>query len=110
MSRDLEITEIADRVMKRTAADNKALLFENVEGFEMPVAINLFGTGLTGFMYETYTPNGFDNLPTIPNLSIPGLSSIPGVGPVVAAVDPDGGQARSLRRNVIVEQALGDVQ
>src|SRR5438270_8794197 len=27
------------------------------------VAINLFGTGLTGFMYETYTPNGFPSMP-----------------------------------------------
>jgi 4-hydroxy-3-polyprenylbenzoate decarboxylase len=44
VSRDLEITEIADRVMKRKPADNKALLFENVDGFEMPVAINLFGS------------------------------------------------------------------
>ncbi len=44
VSRDLEITEIADRVMKTQGAGNKALLFENVEGFEIPVAINLFGS------------------------------------------------------------------
>jgi 4-hydroxy-3-polyprenylbenzoate decarboxylase len=44
VSRDLEITEIADRVMKGPAAKNKALLFENVPGFDMPVAINLFGS------------------------------------------------------------------
>src|SRR4051794_31976237 len=44
VSRDLEITEIADRVMKGPASRNKALLFENVSGFDMPVAINLFGT------------------------------------------------------------------
>lgn len=44
VSRDLEITEIADRVMKGPAARNKALLFENVPGFDMPVAINLFGS------------------------------------------------------------------
>ena len=41
VSRDLEITEIADRVMKGPSAGNKALLFESVEGFDMPVAINL---------------------------------------------------------------------
>ena len=41
VSRDLEITEIADRVVK---SGGPALLFENVEGFDMPVAINLFGT------------------------------------------------------------------
>ena len=44
VSRDLEITEIADRVMKGPQAKNKALLFENVEGFDIPVAINLFGS------------------------------------------------------------------
>ena len=41
VSRDLEIAEIADRTVK---AGGPALLFENVEGFDMPVAINLFGT------------------------------------------------------------------
>jgi 4-hydroxy-3-polyprenylbenzoate decarboxylase len=44
VSRDLEITEIADRVMKGPPERNKALLFENVAGFDMPVAINLFGS------------------------------------------------------------------
>jgi 4-hydroxy-3-polyprenylbenzoate decarboxylase len=44
VSRDLEITEIADRVMKGPPAKNKALLFENVEGFDVPVVINLFGS------------------------------------------------------------------
>jgi 4-hydroxy-3-polyprenylbenzoate decarboxylase len=44
VSRDLEITEIADRVMKGPAERNKALLFENVDGFDIPVAINLFGS------------------------------------------------------------------
>ncbi|MGH2524292.1 MAG: UbiD family decarboxylase domain-containing protein, partial [Anaerolineales bacterium] len=46
VSRDLEISEIADRVMKGPKAKNKALLFENVEGFDIPVAINLFGSDL----------------------------------------------------------------
>ncbi|MCC6188863.1 MAG: menaquinone biosynthesis decarboxylase [Anaerolineales bacterium] len=44
VSRDLEITEIADRVMKGPQSRNKALLFENVLGFDLPVAINLFGS------------------------------------------------------------------
>jgi 4-hydroxy-3-polyprenylbenzoate decarboxylase len=44
VSRDLEITEITDRVSKGPAADNKALLFENVAGFTMPVLINAFGS------------------------------------------------------------------
>ena len=37
----LEITEIADRVVK---AGGPALLFENVQGSELPVLINAFGT------------------------------------------------------------------
>jgi simple sugar transport system permease protein len=47
------------------------------------VAINLLGLGLTGFLYETYTPNGFNTLPVIPDLRIPGLAAIPGLGPVI---------------------------
>ena len=46
VSRDLEITEIADRVMKGPKPKNKALLFENVQGFSSPVAINIFGSDL----------------------------------------------------------------
>src|SRR5690348_11647352 len=38
---DLEITEITDRVSK---AGGPALLFERVQGYDMPVAINLFGS------------------------------------------------------------------
>lgn len=41
VSRDLEITEINDRVVKK---GGPALLFENVEGHSIPVAVNLFGT------------------------------------------------------------------
>jgi 4-hydroxy-3-polyprenylbenzoate decarboxylase len=40
----LEITEIADRVMKGPETQNKALLFENLPGYEMPVLINAFGS------------------------------------------------------------------
>jgi 4-hydroxy-3-polyprenylbenzoate decarboxylase len=41
VSRDLEITEITDRAIK---SGGPALLFENVEGYQTPVAINLYGT------------------------------------------------------------------
>jgi 4-hydroxy-3-polyprenylbenzoate decarboxylase len=41
VSQDLEITEIADRVVK---AGGPALLFENVQGSSAPIAMNLFGT------------------------------------------------------------------
>lgn len=44
VSQDLEITEIADRVVKGPREQNVALLFENVRGHSIPVAINLFGT------------------------------------------------------------------
>ena len=41
VSRDLEITEITDRVVKQ---GGPALLFENVEGYDMPVLINAYGS------------------------------------------------------------------
>jgi 4-hydroxy-3-polyprenylbenzoate decarboxylase len=44
VSRDLEITEITDRVSKHSGSDNVALLFEHVEGFDMPVLVNAFGS------------------------------------------------------------------
>ena len=43
VSRDLEITEITDRISKGPADRNVALLFERVEGFDTPVLINAFG-------------------------------------------------------------------
>ena len=43
VSRDLEITEIVDRVSKSPADRNVALLFERVEGHDMPVLVNAFG-------------------------------------------------------------------
>ena len=43
VSRDLEITEIVDRVSKTRGDGNVALLFERVDGFDMPVLVNAFG-------------------------------------------------------------------
>lgn len=43
VSVNLEMTEICDRVLK---AQGPALLFENPQGFDMPVLNNLFGTPL----------------------------------------------------------------
>lgn len=40
----LELAEITDRVSKSKGAANKALLFNRVEGFDMPVLINAFGS------------------------------------------------------------------
>jgi|694.fasta_scaffold00923_33 4-hydroxy-3-polyprenylbenzoate decarboxylase len=44
VSSELEITEITDRVSKSLGRENKALLFENVLGYEIPVLINLMGS------------------------------------------------------------------
>jgi len=43
VSPDLEIAEITDRVSKGPTDRNVALLFENVQGFGVPVLINAFG-------------------------------------------------------------------
>ncbi len=44
VSPHLEITEITDRVIKGPSEKNKALLFENPQGYDIPVLINLFGS------------------------------------------------------------------
>src|SRR5512135_1486962 len=44
VSAQLEISAIVDRVSKGPAAANKALLFENVKGYDVPVLINMFGS------------------------------------------------------------------
>ncbi len=44
VSAALEITAIVDRVAKGPAERNKALLFETVPGYDMPVLINAFGS------------------------------------------------------------------
>jgi len=44
VSRDLEISEITDRISKSSGDKNVALLFENVRGFSVPVLINAFGS------------------------------------------------------------------
>lgn len=44
VSRDLEITEIVDRVSKSRGDANVALLFERVDGFDVPVLANAFGS------------------------------------------------------------------
>ncbi|OGI00623.1 MAG: menaquinone biosynthesis decarboxylase [Candidatus Melainabacteria bacterium GWF2_37_15] len=44
VSSELEITEITDRASKEQGMQNKALLFNNVEGYNMPVLTNAFGS------------------------------------------------------------------
>jgi 4-hydroxy-3-polyprenylbenzoate decarboxylase len=58
VSCELEITEITDRVSKNQGMKNKALLFTNVEGYDVPVLINAVGShervlmALGGTSYE----------------------------------------------------------
>ncbi|MBX2860859.1 MAG: menaquinone biosynthesis decarboxylase [Vampirovibrio sp.] len=57
VSTELEITEITDRVSKQQGVDNKALLFTNVEGYDIPVLINALGSHermLLALGVETY--------------------------------------------------------
>jgi 4-hydroxy-3-polyprenylbenzoate decarboxylase len=44
VSPHLEIAEITDRISKGSDHTNKALLFTSVQGFDMPVLINAFGS------------------------------------------------------------------
>ncbi len=44
VSSELEITEITDRASKEQGIPNKALLFNNVEGYKIPVLTNAFGS------------------------------------------------------------------
>jgi 4-hydroxy-3-polyprenylbenzoate decarboxylase len=70
----LEITEITDRVVK--SPNSKGLLFENVENYDIPVAINLFGCeknlclafGLNSVHeLQTKIENLLEEIKTIPN-------------------------------------------
>jgi 4-hydroxy-3-polyprenylbenzoate decarboxylase len=59
VSANLEITEIADRVSKAPPGQNKALVFHNVAGAQMPLVINAMGShdrmlmSLAASNYET---------------------------------------------------------
>ncbi len=44
VSPELEITEITDRASKEKGFPNKALLFNNVQGYDIPVLTNAFGS------------------------------------------------------------------
>ena len=80
----LEITEIADRVMKMPSG-GKALLFENVEGYEgIPVLINAFGSEKR--MKLALNVKNFENIgwklyrilkPEVPNTFLDKLKRIP---------------------------------
>lgn len=44
VSKDFEITEITNRICKSGEITNKALLFENIENYSVPIITNLFGS------------------------------------------------------------------
>ncbi len=44
VSSELEIAEITDRISKGSLNKNKALLFENIENYEIPILINSMGS------------------------------------------------------------------
>ena len=50
VSPDLEIAEITDRVSK---AEGPALLFEKVEGSDMPLLINTYGLVINGWRWHS---------------------------------------------------------
>jgi len=57
VSSHLEVGEITDRVSKSQGTENKALLFHNVEGYDMPLLINALGSHhrmLMGLGVEDY--------------------------------------------------------
>lgn len=59
---NLEITEITDRVSKMEGKKNVALLFENVNGYDMPVLMNAFGS-----MERLALAFGVNDIEEIPN-------------------------------------------
>jgi 4-hydroxy-3-polyprenylbenzoate decarboxylase len=45
VSPELEMTEFVNRISKGPEAQNKAVLFENPAGYDVPVLMNMFGSG-----------------------------------------------------------------
>ena len=65
VSRDLEITEIADRTVK---SGGPALLFDNVADSTMPLVINLYGT--EGFAWKGSQDWNNNGLPHLGQISL----------------------------------------
>ncbi|HEX2863746.1 MAG TPA: menaquinone biosynthesis decarboxylase, partial [Deinococcales bacterium] len=104
VSRNLELTEIADRLVK---AGGPAVLFENVEGSPFPVAMNLMGTS-----ERMAWALGEDNLDAVAG-RVRGLLGLAKPGNLLALAGQLG-QARGLlnarparvRRGVPVQQVV----
>jgi len=64
---ELEITAYTDRADREQPYESKALLFQSVEGYGIPVATNLFGslTTLSELFENTYAKELLSNLDAI---------------------------------------------
>ncbi|MDF1514350.1 MAG: menaquinone biosynthesis decarboxylase [Anaerolineae bacterium] len=73
VSAELEITEIVDRISKGTEKYNKALLFEKVNGYDIPLLINMFGSAqrMAMALYVDQLDDLNTNLSRLIDLKIP---------------------------------------
>jgi 4-hydroxy-3-polyprenylbenzoate decarboxylase len=73
ISVELEITEIVDRVSKSLDKHNKALLFENVKGYSIPVLMNMFGNAkrMSMALHVGTLEELTDNLSRLIDLNLP---------------------------------------
>lgn len=93
VSAHLEISEIVDRVSKGPASHNRALLFENVEGYAMPVLINAFGSArrMAWALGVETLDDLSDRLRSLLNLQLPR-----GLGPMLDRASQLWGAVRSV--------------
>ena len=84
VSAHLEIAEITDRISKEKGKLNKALLFNNVDGFDIPVLINAFGS--SNRICKALSVNNLDEIadrirklikPKVPETLVDKLSMVP---------------------------------
>ncbi|MBE1465105.1 ABC transporter permease [Kibdelosporangium phytohabitans] len=52
------------------------------------VALTMLGVGVSTFVFQSWVPSGRTNLsvPTLPAMSVPGLSQLPGIGPLFSSI------------------------
>jgi 4-hydroxy-3-polyprenylbenzoate decarboxylase len=109
VSAELEIAEITDRVSKTSPAENKALLFENVAGYDIPVLMNTFGSAER--MAWSLGVSDLDelnhNLARIIDLRLPrGLAEVMGRGRDLAGVFKSIGLKPKKVRRAPVQQVV----
>lgn len=107
VSAELEISEIVERVSKGPAERNKALLFENVTGYDMPVFINMFGSPqrMAWALHTDELENLNRNLAKLIDLKLPqnaGAAIGRGIG-IVNALRAAGIKPRKVKRAPVQE-------